>query len=70
MLLEMQLQQKKKHGYLYQGKKTSQAHFILVSKSTFRHQALAEKSIGKGLQIKDKPNSYKPAPQQAAKGSR
>jgi hypothetical protein len=55
---------------LYQGKKTSQAHFILVSKSTFRHQALAEKSIGKGLQIKDKPNSYKPAPQQAAKGSR
>jgi hypothetical protein len=42
MLLKMQLQQKKIYGSLYQGKKTSQAHFILVSKSTFRHQALAE----------------------------
>lgn len=30
------------YGYLYQGKKTSQTHFILVSKLTFRHQALAE----------------------------
>lgn len=32
----------KKYGYLYQGKKPSQTHFILVSKSTFRHQTLTE----------------------------
>ncbi|KAJ6330440.1 hypothetical protein OIU76_009111 [Salix suchowensis] len=67
----------KREGVLGPGKKPSHTHFILVSKSTFRHQALAELSMGKKSikslsgtcrsTDKDKPNSNKPTPQQTAK---